>query len=459
LAFLVLGGACLLLIFYLAESEWRDAVAEADRLDPGWTFDELEAARASIPDEANSALCAKAAHGLLPAGWPPLEANPTPANQKLDKSIRELLPLAALQPQQLEALSVALEAAKPALDEARRLKDLPRGRYPLGVDSQGLPSSWPANQQARTLATLLGYDTLLRAHTNDVGGALESCRALLNLARSFGDEPDHFAQLTRLELRGLACRKIERVLAQGEPSAADLASLERLLEDEEPQPLFLHGARGFRAWCHRLLEAAREGELRNRGGMPTWAASGLATNTRSPTLRATTRLVEIAKLPVEKQAQELRDRGMPKPNEGPYLARIYIWPKIELIARDLSRGQVRSQAELRCTIAAIAAERYRRAKGEWPESLAVLVRDKYLAAVPADPFDGQLVRYRRLNDGVVIYCVGPDGVDDGGKLDRGNSGATGGDIGIQLWDIEHRRAALGIERLDPAPVQEKAKGP
>jgi len=49
-----------------------------------------------------------------------------------------------------------------------------------------------------------------------------------------------------------------------------------------------------------------------------------------------------------------------------------------------------------------------------PERLAELVPD-YLEAVFKDPFDGADLRYRKLDGGFVVYSVGKDGVDDGGK--------------------------------------------
>jgi hypothetical protein len=39
----------------------------------------------------------------------------------------------------------------------------------------------------------------------------------------------------------------------------------------------------------------------------------------------------------------------------------------------------------------------------------------------------------------VIYSVGLDKTDDGGKLDRKNWMAPGTDLGIQLWDPDKRR--------------------
>ena len=98
---------------------------------------------------------------------------------------------------------------------------------------------------------------------------------------------------------------------------------------------------------------------------------------------------------------------------------------------------MRSQASLRCSIALIAAERYRRQHGRWPESLAALVPE-YLQEVPQDPYTGQLLLMRRLDDGLVIYSVGADKTDNGGKLDV-NPTKPGTDWGFRLWDVGQRR--------------------
>jgi hypothetical protein len=62
--------------------------------------------------------------------------------------------------------------------------------------------------------------------------------------------------------------------------------------------------------------------------------------------------------------------------------------------------------------------------------------------VPTDPFDGQPMRYRRTADGIVIYAVGPDGVDNQGALDRTGRTPDGTDLGFQLWDVAKRRSSL-----------------
>ena len=91
-----------------------------------------------------------------------------------------------------------------------------------------------------------------------------------------------------------------------------------------------------------------------------------------------------------------------------------------------------NRGQLRCAAAAVAAERYRRARGHWPERLDDLV-PAYLARVPVDPFEGRPLPYRRLPDGVV---VGPVGDDE--ALQPHGSENTPKDIGFRLWDVAHR---------------------
>ncbi|NLH16717.1 MAG: hypothetical protein GX455_09065 [Phycisphaerae bacterium] len=65
----------------------------------------------------------------------------------------------------------------------------------------------------------------------------------------------------------------------------------------------------------------------------------------------------------------------------------------------------------------IAIERFRLETGKLPERLEELT-PKYMEKVPIDPFDGQPLRFKRLEKGYVIYSIGEDGKDDGGKMKK-----------------------------------------
>jgi hypothetical protein len=80
----------------------------------------------------------------------------------------------------------------------------------------------------------------------------------------------------------------------------------------------------------------------------------------------------------------------------------------------LIRRETQELAWIELAAAALAVERYRLARGSLPESLDQLVPDGF-GVVPQDPFDGASLRYKRLDRGFVVYSVGEDCKDDGGK--------------------------------------------
>jgi hypothetical protein len=63
----------------------------------------------------------------------------------------------------------------------------------------------------------------------------------------------------------------------------------------------------------------------------------------------------------------------------------------------------------------LALELFRRRHGRYPGTLGELVPD-LLPALPLDRIDGQPLRYRLIDGRPLIYSVGVDRQDDGGRL-------------------------------------------
>jgi hypothetical protein len=80
----------------------------------------------------------------------------------------------------------------------------------------------------------------------------------------------------------------------------------------------------------------------------------------------------------------------------------------------VAERDLRTIAHLRTAQVALAVQRYHLATGKLPDNLSDLV-PTYLDAVPKDPFDGQDIRYKKLETGFVVYSIGEDRKDDGGK--------------------------------------------
>jgi hypothetical protein len=157
---------------------------------------------------------------------------------------------------------------------------------------------------------------------------------------------------------------------------------------------------------------------------------GSIANNRAALLELHNEVIEMGKLPdreCKARFQELKSRI----NELPPLARL-LFPA----TMKVTEAFVRSQAQMRTTITALAAERYRKVNGRWPDSPSALVPG-YLKGVLTDPYGDAPVRFRRLADGLIIYSIGPDEQDNGGNL--GNGMTPGTDIGVRLWDVARRR--------------------
>jgi ABC-type transport system involved in multi-copper enzyme maturation permease subunit len=432
-----------------AEERWQNAVADTDRLDPGWRWEDLEAKRQVIPDEENSGLLLTRWHKTSPfrdgyANWPGPEfeqlfqVDPEPQFQLNEAQTKFLIQLLAKVPQ--------------PLDEARKLADMPRGRHPLVMSKDDF---WPlldSTQKTREMANFLGYDVWLRAQQGDIDGALASCRGILNAERSIGDEPTLISMLVRVAIRAIAIRKIERTLAQGEASEEALKTLQVLLELEEAEVLLLNAMRGERSLSDRILRAmekkgnslsSMEAIFGAGGGGQSAALEQLRMFFSSPLksqraalLRYNNQMVEIAKVPSEQQPALLTQMNATMANQ-PVLVRM-LAASVDKVA---AAGR-RSQAELRSAVVMIAVDRFRLKYHRWPNKLEELVPE-FLPRIPIDPWDGMRLRYRfkQTKDlsGVVIYSVGPDRRDDGGNIQITNPLTAGTDIGVRLWDVSKRR--------------------
>jgi hypothetical protein len=156
-------------------------------------------------------------------------------------------------------LTEGLDRLAPAGAEARRLAELPRGRYTIEYRSGYLATRLPHLQPAREVSFLMLADAVRAAERGGCDGGLVSCRAALNAGRSIGDEPFAVSQLVRTACVSRSLTAVEWVLGQGEAREETLAALQRLLEEEAAHPAFLIVARGERGGVHSTLEAIESG--------------------------------------------------------------------------------------------------------------------------------------------------------------------------------------------------------
>ncbi len=448
--FVTLGiGLCVALAAYVDwrdRQEWAEACAEADRLDPGWRWGDLAAARPAMPAERNSVTHIAEAARLL---------NSLPRVTNRDVffiSSDHRVPPNRRLPVDTVACLRKLFASNPAMDEAEAIRDCPTGQMPLptaGLFNQVISGQFDAVNVTKHLL----YPRLaLLADDGDLGAALQQVRLMVYTSRPPAECPQEMPNLIATTVRIFAARGVERVLGQGEPSPAALESARRLLEAESSRTTLLPGFRGQRAFIEDIIRSLDDGTESRRSVAYSglfadphnwthwaWADAWLARLTgadlrlsnATASLRCLTQMVDWLKespdgLKIhEAEWAELRAKL-------PTGAAFY-FAAIPAIVADERNGD----AQFRCANAAIAAEQFRREAGHWPATLDELV-PKYLAAVPRDPCDLQPLRLARRADGIVIYSVGLDGKDDGGAI-ASDGAANATDVGIRLWDVAQRR--------------------
>jgi hypothetical protein len=419
-------------------------IAQQDRDHPGWRFADIQAARENIPPAENAALQAQAVKRAL-AGAKVPDVNLDPSRSH---------PNHRLPPSLIKELRDKLDPLKPALVEARKLVRFHKGRFAISYPPDPLSVNITPFMDVRDVPVLLRYDALARAEAGDLGGAAESCRAALHAARAIGDEPLIIALLVRAACVEISAHAVKWMIGQGELPLDELAALQASLEEENRFPLLLVAMRGERAYAHQVLEQMEKKELSDKEiaealEIDPRKVLGLLSLDVVRELHADLlpywgRLVDIARVKPHERARLINDLFDEIERGSPAVAKNLPAP------RTIEQADRRRLAYVRCTAAALAAERYRRTKGKWPTSADDL-RDLADPEALIDPHDGKPLRFKKMPDGLAIYSVGIDGVDDGGAIDAEIAHKKGGDWGVRLWNPDQRGLPPAPEPPPPPP--------
>ena len=270
-------------------------MAEADRLDPGWRWDDLLAARPNPPDKENAALRIDAIRKSMPRKWPDWEhlltdadlpALPQPKDEppgspgadltdvptpearrgkfgyELESEIFKGIPNQQIRVDQLAALRKAFAAIPEAVAKSVGLENLKAGRLPRERVRPLLNDLFPTRvQDERIVGIMLGLHSALLAQERQPDAALADCRKILAIERAANAEPMLMNALVAMAFRAIATAQVQHVLAQGEPSSEALAATRRAFEASLLEPVILEGLRGERAFFEDLVSSVDDGLL------------------------------------------------------------------------------------------------------------------------------------------------------------------------------------------------------
>lgn len=339
----------------------------------------------------------------------------------------------------------------------------PRRFDPLvcGENAQLIEVCFPALQRYRDVVEALCARAMLRLHEGRPEQAWEDILACHRLARLVGQGPTLADAVRAFSCEKTACAAEEALLAHGPLAASQIATMRADFKRLPPLPKVadtLDVGERF-VYLDMVSEASRQGaasiaqiaapELIELD--PDWeglkGTVDLLVQHSSHTkvdwdcvLRMGNlwydRLVEACRKPARAERKELLDkldadfrrlkktaedtvsfeesiRGNPRQAFSERVGQVFL--SILFVPWDSS---LKSQdcwtmrVELNSLAFALAA--YRADHGAYPEKLADLVPD-YVEKLPADFFSGSKPHYRREGTGYLLYSVGPNGKDDGGK--------------------------------------------
>src|SRR5262249_43593025 len=155
LSVLLTLGVAYVIPTWRADRMLRQALAETDRLCPGWRLENLEAARARLPETTNAALHVLDVGQELPARWRGTREKPSDAERKRLDAMTGLAPAQCLAPRVIQSLQADLNEVGSALALARALMGLLEGRFPVAWASDGISTQLPHLARTRDVVNLL----------------------------------------------------------------------------------------------------------------------------------------------------------------------------------------------------------------------------------------------------------------------------------------------------------------
>jgi hypothetical protein len=418
-----------------------EAIAETDRIDPGWKFDEMEEGADRLPLDQNLATAMAAAGSLIPFAWTAPAGVEDPATTGTpQRQIRG------------DALAALESAVSPVLATAEKLKEaipLATGRYAIEPRSDVfVTSSMSHLSTLKTMRRILWNVAIVDIQRGRFDDGCMRGLAILAVGRSIGDEMAAYSQQLRIDTRLMAIDPVERSLAQGRVSDGVLAEVQRQLATEAQVHPLAAAVKGERARLDKLYcNFENKAESIERvtklvGFERKTTTTGQPSGQRAVKLqhawilRHMNKLQAATKLPPPERLRQIQ-RAAAEMSEVPNDLAWFLMPDFTPIAESDERSSVCLEA----AAAGVAVERYRLKHGQWPQSLQEVKNAKLMAAIPTDPYSGKPIQFRKTADGVVIYSVGPDESAMGESwLVRQRSAVR---YEFRLWDEAARRLPAG----------------
>jgi len=341
----------------------------------------------------------------------------------------------------------ALDGLTADFDELREASKRPFARLKL-AHPDPLNCDMPDFNAVRTLSQLLSLRASAELALGRADGAFADVRVIHRLADVNRTEPSSSSAVYYCDFHGLALQTFWEGWVAGQWSDQQLKEFQSRFASVDMLAVFDNAMRGERAGIDSMVETLNGRQLLDHF-LPPGPVSGddwkdklirFYVRSSSPSLRAENLLYynrlwdqtlfkayDLSRHQIfpakSKAAWVLIDKSFSKLTAEKYLAAIAL-PNFPRFIKIVARNQTFvSEALIVC-----ALERYRRANGEYPATLARLTPG-FLDNLPLDLITGETLKYRLTANGqFLLYSVGWNQRDDNGTAEK--------DKGDWVWPVE-----------------------
>jgi len=323
-------------------------------------------------------------------------------------------------------LLAALAVYDPMLQAVEAASHRPKARFNTDYEA-GYKMNLPHIAVLLKLGKLLRVKAMAELAAGQTDAACRDVYLMLRVAMALGSEPLLISFWSRCAIIGLSIQPVWEGLADHRWNMKQLELLQQdyvAIDLIKHMELAMHGERCYLFWLTQQLldKPGILGELESdrpyvRHLAPFFSKGWIYLNGFNadsfyehylqPCVNSRTGRID----PVCVALSETVAKSKREPSPFPF----HLLEDVFSGFSDICRAG-RSQSIAQCATSACALERYRLARGRYPDKLDELV-PQYLAAVPRDVIDGQPLRYRREGaDRFVLYSIGWNMKDDGGEV-------------------------------------------
>lgn len=277
--------------------------------------------------------------------------------------------------------------------------------------------------EIKKTASVLVERNLLLAQTGQTDELFESMQTCIELPDCFAAQPQLIDHLVMIAMEAMTAASLEDNLNMTAFSDEQLTVLQQQFRDmyqkDTMTSAWITERAGLIAQMNMPLSELAKGFY---GGPPSIPAKagymlyyflGLKKKDAVMLLDCYQRHIDICQLPYHRQSAEL-DKLKKEMESAPWFH--YLFHMAAPMTR-VSEINLRVKGCLQTAETALAIERYRLKYNSLPDTLETLVPE-FIESVYLDPFDGNPIRYIKLDPaGYTLYTIGEDGIDNGG-LDR-----------------------------------------